>query len=124
MIVVIMGLSAFIIISFTLYQSVLLLPRFAHEKIKQQSNQLLLDSALIYAIAFCRENWHRLTLQAQQGKKEEVIFIPLPDNVSTAKITIALGTQQQKIDVGVIRNNKKVAARCSLLQDDLTITHL
>lgn len=124
MIVVIMSLSAFMIISLTLYQTALLLPRFAHEKIKQESNDQLLDGALVYAVAFCRENWHHLLLQARQGKKEEIFSIQLPDNISTAIITITLGIKQQEIHVAVIKNNKKVATRKTLMHNDLTITHL
>ncbi len=124
LLMVIVCLSFFLLATFIMYQSALLFPRFVQDEIKQQKNEILIDGALMYAISFCRENWHQLVKDAEKGQKQELFSVPLPDANTTADIVIELGIDQQKITTTLVQNNKKGTTRSAIMHKDLTITHV
>jgi len=124
LVMVLLCLSSFLIIIFTAYKAASLVPNFAHYHVKRQTDETLLDGALLYALEFCKENWQRLVFYAKQGERQEIFFVPSLSADVQARITITLGTKEQHLEIALFKNQKETMCKKVLINNTFAITTL
>lgn len=123
-IMVFICLSIFLIIGLTLYQTTLFTPDYLNQRVQRRAHQLLLEGAVAYTLAFCKENWQRLVFFAKNNEKEESFILSFNESNAQVLVTIELGREKQIIELQLLKANKEVDQLKVAIKDGSLVEYL